>query len=391
MAQPLTRRSFAALLGAARLKAGESATSYWNTQRRGANCFNHTPDSEWLAAARSKSIRLARLAPDKWKPAQRDFLIGDADRYTSIPPADLELLVRFLDAADRHGMGVVLTMLSLPGARWRQLNAGRDDARLWRDLRFRDQSCRFWAQLAAALKGHPAIAGFDLLNEPHPERAFGVDSFRTPELASIQDRMRGTPADLNAFYRALHAAVRSVDEKVPVIFESGLYATPWTLPYLSPVPDPNTLYSFHMYEPYEYTTRRLNRGRLRYPGVMTIEGRESAWNRDALREFLDPVVQWQRLHELNSNRIFAAEFGCSRTVPGVAQYLEDCVSIFEEQAWHWAFYAFREDGWPEMDYELGTGPLGDSYWKAVDSGNKPALKRSDEPLFSIFLKRLVKP
>ena len=386
MVEQLTRRSFVALLAAAR--AGAADTSFWDVRRRGANCFNRSPESDWLAAASSKSIRLVRLAPDKWKPARRDFLIGDADHYTSIPPADLELLIRFLDEAERNNIDVLLTMLSLPGARWRQLNGNRDDARLWRDPRFREQSCLFWPQLAAALKGHPAIAGFDLLNEPHPERAFGVDSFRAPELASIQERLRGTPADLNAFYRDLHSAIRSVDPKVPVILESGLYATPWTVPYLIPFPDPNTLYSFHMYEPYEYTTKRLNRGRLRYPGTMAIDGRDSVWNQSALREFLDPVVQWQRRRQVSPNRILAAEFGCSRTVPGVAQYLEDCVSVFEEQSWHWAFYAFREDGWTEMDYELGTKPLGAAYWAAKESEREALLKRQDEPLFSIFLRHL---
>ena len=77
-----------------------------------------------------------------------------------IPPADLALLVSMLDEADRQGVAVVLTMLSLPGARWRQLNGSRDDGRLWRDLRYREQSCLFWRDLAAALKGHPAIVGF---------------------------------------------------------------------------------------------------------------------------------------------------------------------------------------------------------------------------------------
>ncbi len=382
----ITRRAFSAMLAGAGV--GSAATPYWEVQRRGANWFNQVPSAQWLSDARSKSIRLVRLAPDKWKAARRDFLIGDADRYTSIPSADLALLVSMLDEAERQGVAVVLTMLSLPGARWRQLNGSRDDGRLWRDLRYREQCCLFWRDLAAALKGHPAIAGFDPLNEPHPERAFGVDDFRGPQFAAVQERLHDTPADLNAFYRAVHAAIRSADQQVPVILEAGLYATPWAIPYLVPLPDPNTLYSFHMYEPYAYTTLRLNRGRLRYPGTMTIDKHESSWNRAALREFLDPVVAWQRRQQLGSDRIFAAEFGCSRTVPGAAQYLEECVSVFEEQSWHWAFYAFREDEWTEMDYELGTGPLGGAYWKAVESGQAPVLKRSDEPLFSIFLSRL---
>jgi endoglucanase len=373
MATPLTRRSFGLLLAGAGVDPGTAG--YWRVRRRGANWFNHVPTTAWLDAAASKSIRLVRLAPDKWKGAQRDFLIGDADRFDTIPAADLELLIRYLDEAHRRGIDIVLTMLSLPGLRWRQQNGNRDDLRLWTDPRFRGPCCRFWSQLASALKGHPAIAGFDLLNEPHPERTLGVDDFRGEAFRTAQERMRGTPADLNAFNREVHAAIRAVDAAVPVILEAGLYATPWAVPFLTPVADPNTLYSFHMYEPYDYTTRRLNHGRP-YPGKAAVAG------------FLDPVIEWQKQHGLGPDRIFAAEFGCSRTVPGAANYLEDCVSLFEQQGWHWAFYSFREDEWTEMDYELGTRPLSAAYWAAKESEREALLKRHDEPLFSIFLRRL---
>lgn len=32
--------------------------------------------------------------------------------------------------------------------------------------------------------------------------------------------------------------------------------------------------------------------------------------------------------------------------PGAAQYLEDCISVFEEYGWDWTYHSFREwQGW----------------------------------------------
>ena len=37
--------------------------------------------------------------------------------------------------------------------------------------------------------------------------------------------------------------------------------------------------------------------------------------------------------------------------PGAAQYLEDCIAVFEEYGWDWTYHAFREwQGW-SLEYE----------------------------------------
>lgn len=313
----MTRRTFSSLLFA--------PPAVERGRWRGANWFNAVPTRAWLAAAQDKNIRLVRLAPDKWKGAARDFLVGDCDRFTSIPAADLKTLISWLDGAHEHGIRIVLTMLSLPGSRWRQNNGMKDDLRIWREPAYLDQAARFWTELARALKGHPALVAIDPLNEPHPERA-----------------QRATA--INAFHRRLHEAIRSAGFDRIIVIESGDYASTAAFPLLEPLADPQTLYSFHCYDPYEYTTKRLNKGRP-YPG------------RAVLVEALAPIVAWQRRHQLPSERIYCGEFGCSRSVPGAAQYLEDLVALLEEQRWHWSFYAFREDTWKEMDYEFGSPSL----------------------------------
>ena len=71
----------------------------------------------WRRRPHSTSTSCAS-APDKWQGAGRDFLLGDADAYEGIPPADLAELRRVLDDAHAADLRVVLTTLSLPGARY---------------------------------------------------------------------------------------------------------------------------------------------------------------------------------------------------------------------------------------------------------------------------------
>ena len=52
--------------------------------------------------------------------------------------------------------------------------------------------------------------------------------------------------------------------------------------------------------------------------------------------------------------------------------------------WHWAFYAYREDEWDGMDYELGTAKLPGSYWQAIERGETPARPRKDNPLWRVI-------
>lgn len=65
------------------------------------------------------------------------------------------------------------------------------------------------------------------------------------------------------------------------------------------------------------------------------------------------------------------------------------ISAFNENGWHWAFYAFREDSWDGMDYELGTGKAGGAYWKAIEDGRLPGSKvYRDNPLSGVLKRAL---
>lgn len=345
--------------------------SYWIKQRKGTNYFNRTPTEEWFNAANNANIKLIRLTYEKWKGEQRDFLLGNADNYQGIVESDFQILKYFLDYADKLDMKIVITPITLPGARWIQMNDNKRDDRLWTNSNYKKQAIHFWKDLAARLKDHPAIIGYNIVNEPHPEVAYKKYGFWDGKLAKWYEGMKGGEGDLNMFYDKVTKTIRSVDPATTIVVESGLYATPWAFEYLAPIEDENVIYSFHMYEPYEFSTKKINKGRYSYPGKMYIEdlGADFLLNKDGLTDFFKPIDAWTEKHQIPSNQIWVGEFGCNRHIEGVEKYLQDLILIFNEKKWHWSFYAYREDVWEAMDYELGTGKVNYTYWEYQDSNN----------------------
>lgn len=366
---------------------------YWSTQRKGANFFNRSPSEDWFVSAKAAGIQFARLATDKWSPGKKDFLIGDADAFVKIPPSDLRILKTSLDHAQANNVRVVITLLSLPGSRWRQNNSGKEDLRIWQSNEYQNQAISFWKALAKELKDHPAIVGYNILNEPHPECLFGIHDYEEIELKKFYKTAKGSKADLNIFYRKMVSAIREVDPDTPIIIDTGLYATPFSISYLKPIEDEKIIYSFHMYEPYTYTTRRINNKRFLFPGDIPdhdpskFDAKITYWDGKRLEQFFNPVLLWQKQHNIPSSQILVGEFGCDRTAEGASQYLSQLISIFNRNNWHWAFYSFREDCWDSMDYELGSEEI-PKYWDLAKKGANLNQFRKNNSLFDVIKKEL---
>lgn len=356
-------------------------TNFWNKQQKGANIFNSNVTLDDIKAAKKYGVKFIRLAPDKFISSHRDFLIGDADNYRALIKADLEKFKQVLDICYQEQMPVVITMLSLPGSRWKQNNQGKDDLRIWKNHKYQIQAAQFWQDLADILKDHPAIVGYNPLNEPHPERIFPIKKDQHVNEVNQNE----VQEMLYAFYDRIIKNIRLVDKNTPIILDSSSYADAKTFNLLKFYEDKNILYSFHIYEPYEYTNYKTNKGKFKYPGV--INGKN--WDKNALKEYVSAVVSFQKKNNLASNRILVGEFGGHRMSSGLDQYFRDLISIFNEQNWHFAFYAFREDTWDGMDYELGNKKLPGSYWVAIERGQKPVLERkSTYPAFSVIKEAL---
>ncbi|MDR1366664.1 MAG: glycoside hydrolase family 5 protein [Puniceicoccales bacterium] len=349
--------------------------TFWDNVKKGANIFNTCVSREDIRAAKAYGIRFIRLALDKFPSKRRDFLMGDADCYHALDPDDLAFLQSILDMLTQENMPVVVTMLSLPGSRWKQLNGDRDDLRIWMDTEFQRQAACFWRDLAMVLRQYPIVVGYNILNEPHPERLFDQENCHTDQVN--QEKVQRLLFDFNSL---IASSIEEIDPHTPIIIDSSSYADPNTFKNLQPLKNSNIIYSFHMYEPYEYTNHKYNNGQYIYPGK--VEGKY--WDRTALKQYMGSVNDFQRQHEIPANRILVGEFGGYRMQGGLSQYFEDLIAIFEDNNWHWAFYALR-DNWDGMDYELGDQKLPWEYWEAQEKGKDfPLERKSSHPPFAVL-------
>ncbi len=375
--------------------AAAADITFWDDRRTGANAFNQVQTEAWFADAGELGLSWVRLTFAKWESRERDFLLGNADSYSGLVKEDLARLIEALDWAETQGLKVVIAPLSLPGARWRQNNDGKFDVRLWRDAAYWEQAEAYWRDLAEALADYPAVAAYNILNEPRPEPGLGVEEHTAPgNVSRFHDwyaEHRGTPADLHAFYRRVIAAIREVDDETPIMVDSGMYAQPGAFAYWpGPLADDKVLYAFHVYEPYEFTAGsnfRKKKG-LTYPGEVPYGDGVYHWDKPQLARFLSPFFDWAEKHGIPAERIVASEFGCMRRNPGCREWLGDVIDLLDEKQVHWAFYSFREDEWDGYDYEVGSGNLPWTYWQAKERGEKPEIPRSNTPLFNAIRSRL---
>ncbi|MEO7828308.1 cellulase family glycosylhydrolase [Roseateles sp.] len=366
--------------------------AFWDTPRHGGNSFNQTaPDAAYFRALRATGATWVRLTFSKWKGEGRDFLIGNADHYAGIPARDLAMLRQAMDAANAAGIKVVLVPLSLPGARWVQHNNDQQDDRLWQDRKYWDQSAAFWRDLAVAVKGHPALACYNLLNEPTPEKGMGLDEHAEPAVREAWYAVhKGTTHDLPAFYEHVIAAIRTVDADTPVMVDGGWYANAWSFSYWTPLRDSRVLYAFHMYEPWDITSgpQIKRKPQLRYPAAtVTWGGKSRAFDKAAMQDFLGAPFAWAKAHGVAANRMVAGEFGCVRVWVDCGAYLGDVLDTLNTHGAHWAFYSFREDVWEAMDYEIPPAfPAGQVYYlREQGKGDKVPI---DSPLMGVIKSRM---
>jgi len=351
------------------------------------------PEEQWFQAARELGVEWVRLAYEKWDGEKRDFLMGDADNFSTLVKEDLNSLIQALDWAQEYEIKVVITPLGLPGNRWSQNNDDRDDLRLWNDKAYWEQATRFWTELAGSLRNHPAVYAYNLINEPTPEKGTGLaEHGPVSRYEKWYADYRGTSHDLPTFYAKVIKAIRRIDPMTPIMLDAGWYAQPAAFTYWPQMDDSRLLYSFHLYEPYSFTSASNFREerKLSYPGKVPFADEEMEWNYKQIEAYLQPLFDWAQDQKVARNRLVCGEFGCYRRNIGCDQYLADVISVLNKREVHWAFYSFREDEWDGYDYEIGVGGLGWEYWKAKEEGLNLPLPRSDNPLFEVIKKEFRK-
>jgi len=297
-------------------------------------------------------LRGTMIYPDTFKPEDIKVLAGDWKAnhirwpllWESFPngPADTATVEDFdvwldkqcaqldkmLPQFERYGVWVTLDLHTPPGGRFPKKKFAI--VRMFQEKKFQDAFVAIWKKLAHKYKGTKAICYYDLLNEP-------VET-HIPERKDI----------LNWRELALKTSkeIRKIDPYKPIVVEPAPWATPDALESFEPFDPkevPNVVYSVHMYVPQTFTHQGVDTSLTTwvYPGM--IDGKY--WNKEQLRESLRVVRKFANDHHVP---IYIGEFGSIRWAPqnSTYRYLKDCIEIFEEEGWDWAYHAFREwDGW----------------------------------------------
>lgn len=375
---------------------------YWEKkQRLGANSFISKPPSQaYFDAFADYGGEWVRLTWTKWESTSGGtFLIGDPANYTGLVEGDVAILQEVTARAHESGLKVVLTPLSLPGAVWSQHNDDEIDDRLYSDKTYWKQSAAFWADMAKVFKDDPAVAAYNLLNEPTPERAARYEGGTHAENIAWHTAQKGTARDLPALYEHLITAIRAVDTETPIMVDGGFYANPDGFSYfLAALNDAKILYAFHMAKPWAATSvwNIRNDSKLVYPGEMEIWGRKEVWNAQALERTMQEPLDWAKENGINPSHVVLSEFGCHRLLSWCRIYMEDVLTAADADNLHWAFYTFRSDNWGGRDYELGgerpskktMGISAEEFWKLSDENRLDELPRSNTPLFEPISRRL---
>ena len=259
-----------------------------------------------------------------WGQFHTDRDLGEYDRWLKERLEDLD---RAMAACHRYGIKVVVDLHTPPGGRY-----PNHELAIFHEPSFQDHWVATWEEIARRYQGHPALWGYDLINEPYQ---------RVPSPPGVADF-------LGAQARAARA-IRAIDPQVPVFIAAAESDSPEGFRDLEPVDVPNVIYQVHMYAPHEFTHQGVEGAwkRITYPGP--IQGRD--WNREQLRKVFEPVRAFQLAYNVH---IYVGEFSAIRWAPGSAAYLRDCIELFEEYGWDWSFHSYRE--WHGWSVEHGEDP-----------------------------------
>ncbi|HEY9509675.1 MAG TPA: cellulase family glycosylhydrolase [Verrucomicrobiae bacterium] len=176
--------------------------------------------------------RIAALGYNSVRPALNSRLfLTETD-----PPRELEEGIELLDNLVRwckaNNVYVIIDMHGAPGGQTGQNidDSANDLPELFMNPKHQDQLVALWEKIARRYKDEPAVAGYDLLNEPLPERTGAAAKYK---------------AQLEPLYQRITKAIRAIDSKHMIILEGADWSNDWSV-FTKPF-DKNLVYQFHYY------------------------------------------------------------------------------------------------------------------------------------------------
>lgn len=192
-----------------------------------------------------------------------------------------------------------------------------------------DAYVNMWKVTAEALGDHPAVIGFDMMNEPHPGSdmdflEFGSDRATSPHVAFDAEK-------LGPFYQRLIDGLREINTDAYILYESR-YGVPG---------DGGKCYVPKLEDP-RPGNRRIFQAAHLY--VLAVEASKVFNDAAASR-----IAKWEkeRAYEQAANvtGLWLGEFGTFSDVVGHKEYMEEVIAITERlkmgyAAWSWDAFEF---------------------------------------------------
>ncbi|MDB5047022.1 MAG: glycoside hydrolase family 5 protein [Fibrobacteres bacterium] len=229
-----------------------------------------------------------------------DFMDDNGNwRMDSVTKAiDFARIDKLVNAATAAGVFTVLDLHGAPGSQNGNQHSGKTTgANLYTTPRYQDMLIKFWTGMADHFKDNPAIAGYDLLNEPS---------------STFPGAMGQNVVDL---YDRSYKAIRTLDSN-HIVFMEAIWA--WNL-----LPDPktkgwsNVSYSLHYYQ---WTNNSdFNTMKTFFDGKISDA---KTWS-----------VKYQVPH-------FAGEF----TLFGNPQVWDYGMTAIVKENWNWTFWSYKVTG-----------------------------------------------
>lgn len=233
-------------------------------------------------------------------------------------------LDRALDWCAKHGIYVILDFHAVQG--WHNPDWHSDNAHvhilLYHEKQYQDRFVALWEQMAKRYHTHPALLGYDLMNEPCTRVRY--EEYDSPDYNWTA---------LNALYRRAAEAIRRIDSQHILFVEGDNFACEFGGLDISF--DDNLVVSTHNY-------MSPTGGGDPYPGV--IDG--LFWNRDIVAaEF--GMHSGTRLAFQARKPIFVGEFGVWYAgYPDALGYrvaaLDDQLGVFDSAGVHWAIWTWKD-------------------------------------------------
>jgi len=244
--------------------------------------------------------------------------VGDLEAYDKWLADALAYLDKVIEWSGELGIMVVVDLHSPPGGAKGGNGCVGATGPFWTRPEAQQHFIDVWKQIAKRYKDDDRIWGFDLVNEPD-DRGVSDDCDDWQTLAARAGR-----------------AVRAIDPDRTLIVTTPMGGDTEPFEGFVPLDLPGVVYTFHMYNPFEYTHQNLHApgDTITYPG--TINGK--MWDKAKLEASMQTAIDF-------------------------AEYLTDATAIFEKHGWNWSYHAYRE--WHGWNLELST--------------DRDELTRRDEP------------